>query len=185
MIGDVFFDGWTALLRIALTVPAVYVGIVLMIRISGKRSTSQMNNFDWIVTVAMGSLIASTTLNADVSVAEGLFAVLSFLCLQYLVTRFTPVNDMLRRAVKPPPRLLFYDGQFLWEDMWRERVSELEIRAAIRGAGHHDISGVASVVLETDAKLTVLAKGPHGELPVLSDVVTAGAPERSAARRRR
>lgn len=55
-----FFDNIDKLGRIVLTAVTVYVLIVIITKVSGKRSTSQLNNFDWIVTVMIGSLGAST-----------------------------------------------------------------------------------------------------------------------------
>lgn len=55
----VLFDGWEGIINFFLAAPVMYMPVILAIRITGKRSTSQMNNFDWIVTVAIGSLTAS------------------------------------------------------------------------------------------------------------------------------
>ena len=71
---EIFFDGWGGLLRILIAGPVIYLAIIVFIRFSGKRSTSQMNNFDWLVTVALGSLIASGIIVENVTVAESAFA---------------------------------------------------------------------------------------------------------------
>ena len=55
-ISAIFYDGWKDLVRIVLAAPAIYFTIIVFIRLAGKRSTSQMNNFDWVVTVALGSI---------------------------------------------------------------------------------------------------------------------------------
>ena len=55
-ISAIYYDGWKDLVRIALAAPVIYFTIIAFIRLAGKRSTSQMNNFDWVVTVALGSI---------------------------------------------------------------------------------------------------------------------------------
>ena len=70
MTDPIFFDGMANLVRIAVSVPVIYFAIILFVRLAGKRSTSQMNNFDWVVTVAMGTLAASCMIQENVTVAE-------------------------------------------------------------------------------------------------------------------
>ena len=70
-----FFDNINKLGRIVLTTVVVYVLIILFTKVSGKRSTSQLNNFDWIVTVMIGSLSASTILLKDIPLIEGMSAI--------------------------------------------------------------------------------------------------------------
>ncbi|MGB3722587.1 MAG: DUF421 domain-containing protein, partial [Pacificimonas sp.] len=65
-----WFNSWERLLSIGLSAIATYIGIVILVRISGKRTTSQMNNFDWIITVALGGLVTSGILLKGVSVVD-------------------------------------------------------------------------------------------------------------------
>lgn len=144
------------LVRTAVAVPLIYVVLIALIRMSGKRTTSQMNNFDWIVTVALGSLVATGITSSSASVLQVLLAITLLIGLQFVVTWLVLRSDTVRQWVKPRPRLLFYQGQFLKRDMRAERVSELEVLAAIRASGHHRLEDVGGVVLETDATLSVL-----------------------------
>ena len=63
---NLFVDGFVPLLRVVISVPLIYFAVVAFVRASGKRTTGQMNGFDWIVTVAMGSLVASCRPSAPV-----------------------------------------------------------------------------------------------------------------------
>lgn len=155
---DVLFISLDNLLRVALSVPLLYFAVIGFIRISGKRSTSQMNNFDWIVTVAMGSLVASGIVLKNVAVAEVWLAIVLLLALQYVVTRSIMHNETLSNLVRAEPTLLLHKGIFIRAAMEAERVSEKEIRAAIRGSGIQDIDQVWAVTLETDATFSVLRR---------------------------
>ena len=66
-----FFDGWMTLGRTALIGTLAYLALVLLLRVSGKRTLSQMNAFDFIVTVALGSTLATVLLSSSVSLARG------------------------------------------------------------------------------------------------------------------
>ena len=87
-----FFDNIDNLGRIIITAVMVYILIVLITKISGKRSTSQLNNFDWIVTVMIGSLGASTILLEDIPFVEGGSAIVVLYVLQFLVTKYASIS---------------------------------------------------------------------------------------------
>lgn len=126
-------------MRIAVIVPAIYLLIILFIRLSGKRSTSQMNNFDWIVTVALGSITASTILLKDITLAEGALSIVLLLVLQYSLTFLARRSPLVAREVRAPPTLLFARERFLDDAMATERISRKEVLAAVRKAGFTDL----------------------------------------------
>lgn len=152
-----FFDGFHGLVRVLLVVPVLYAAVVVCVRLAGVRSTSQMNSFDWIVTVAMGSMIASPILLEDVVVAEAVLGVAMLLLMQRVVTSLTVRSSTVERWVKAQPSLLFYRGRFMEHTMRRRRIAKAEVIAAIREAGHACLDQIEAVVLETDASLSVLS----------------------------
>ena len=66
-----FFDSWASLGRTAVVGILAYVALVLLLRVSGKRTLSSMNAFDLVVTVALGSTLASVFLSSSVPLARG------------------------------------------------------------------------------------------------------------------
>lgn len=154
----VFFDGWSGPLRAIIAAPVVYVGVVAFIRLSGKRSTSQMNNFDWIVTVAIGSMVASPILLEDVVVLESLAGIAALLVLQYIVTLASRKWDAFERVVKARPALVAYDGRLVQNAMRDERVTRAEVMAALREEGLTDLSEAAAIILESDASFSVIRR---------------------------
>jgi uncharacterized membrane protein YcaP (DUF421 family) len=176
VINEVFSLDVAKLVRAAVAVPLIYIVLIALIRLSGKRTTSQMNNFDWIVTVALGSLVAAGITSSSASVLQVLLAITLLIGLQFAVTWLVLRSDTIRRWVKPRPRLLFYEGEFLCRDMRAERVSELEVLAAIRASGHHQLKDVGAVVLETDATLSVLPIQESGEAETTLDDVARSTP---------
>jgi uncharacterized membrane protein YcaP (DUF421 family) len=154
---DVFFQGWGALGRTLVVGVLAYVALVLLVRVSGKRTLSKMNAFDLIVTVALGSTLATILLSPDVALAEGVLALGLLILLQYLVAWSAVRVGWFRRVVKSDPALLFYDGRFLEAALRRERVTRDEVLAAARGQGMVDLAEVGGVVLETNGSSSVLA----------------------------
>ncbi len=156
---EMLFQGWSGLARTAVVAVLAYVGLVLFLRISGKRTLSKLNAFDLVVTVALGSILATTLLNKDVALAEGLVALASLIALQFLVTWSSVRFRWLREGVRSEPAVLVRDGRPLPEVLRRERVTEDEATSAVRDAGGRTLAEAEVVILESDGSLTaVLAR---------------------------
>ena len=153
---SILFDTDDSLLRVVGSVPFIYLAVVAFIRLSGKRTTSKMNSFDWIVTVAIGSLVAAGVILEDTHIVEVLVAIAMLIGLQYLLTIGIVKSATFETIVKNGPVLLLYDSQMLKQAMDHERISEREILAAVRSSGASTIKAVRAIVLENDATLSVL-----------------------------
>jgi uncharacterized membrane protein YcaP (DUF421 family) len=164
------FDGWGGILRTLLVGTLAYVAMVFMLRISGKRTLSKMNAFDFIVTVALGSALANVLLNEDLALAEGAAAFALLIGLQYMVTWSSVRAPWVKRFVTGEPELVAYGGRLLHDALRRTRVTEDEVRAAVRSQGHGDLGDIAAVVLETDGAFSVVARTDAGTRGTLAGV---------------
>lgn len=163
------FNSWYALLRVLLVGTAAYVALVVMLRVSGKRTLAKMNAFDLVVTVSLGSTLASVLLSKDVALAEGLVAFATLIALQFGVAWLSVRSVKFQGLVKSEPALLFFEGRYLDGALRRERVAREEVRAAIRASGIASLEEVAAVVLETDGTFSVV-RGRSGGRSSLSDL---------------
>lgn len=154
----IFFNGWQGPIRTAVIGVLAYVMLVVFLRISGKRTLSKMNAFDFIVTIALGSTLASILLNRDVTLVQGGIAFVILIGLQYLVTWSSVRVGWVRKFVTGEPALLLFRGELLQDGMRRVRVTEAEIRTAVRAAGLHSYADAEAVVLETDASFSVIGR---------------------------
>lgn len=152
------FDSWAGLGRVLLVGTLAYISLVFLLRLSGKRTLSKMNAFDLVVTVSLGSTLATVLLSKGVALAEGVLAFALLAAMQFAVAWLSVRSALVRRLVKSDPRTVFYRGEFLHRDMRAERVTEAEVRAAIRAQGIANLNEVGAVVLETDGTLTVLRR---------------------------
>lgn len=154
----VFFDGWESLIRTFVVGVLAYCFLVVLLRVSGKRTLSKMNVFDWVVTVALGSTLATILVNQNVTLAQGALALALLIGMQFVVTWTSVRATWVRSAVSGEPSLLLYDGSFLPQALKRERVNEDDVYAAVRSSGITDLNQVRAVVLETDGSFSVLKK---------------------------
>lgn len=153
---EFLFDDWRGLWRTLLVGVLAYIALVALLRSSGKRTLAKMNAFDFIVTVALGSTLATVLLSKDVALAEGVLAFIVLILLQFSVAWLSVRFPWVEALVKSEPTLLLYRGQLLRPAMQRERVSQTEIEAAVRQQGIADPAAVAAVVLETDGTFSVI-----------------------------
>lgn len=164
-----FFDNWFGLLRIAVVGVSAYFALIFLLRISGKRTLSKMNAFDFVVTVALGSTLATILLSQDTALAEGILALALLIFLQFVITFLSVRSKTVSRLVKSEPRLLYYRGEMLRDAMKEERVNEGEILQAMRTQGMERES-VEAVVLESDGSFSVVNKIAREKASALSNV---------------
>lgn len=163
------FSGWDSVLRILIVGTLSYMFLILFLRASGKRTLSKMNAFDFVVTIALGSILATVIISRDVSLVDGLTALALLIVLQFLVTWSSVRWSQVSRLVTGEPTLLLFRGRFLEKELVRTRVTREEILAAVRSTGLHDVTDVQAVVLETDGSLSVV----KGEEPANETSLTS------------
>jgi uncharacterized membrane protein YcaP (DUF421 family) len=158
------FDSWQGILRVLILGSCAYLGLVLMLRISGKRTLSKMNSFDLVVTIALGSTLSSIILSKSVALMEGLTAFALLIILQFVVAWLSCRSRAFNRIVKNEPVLLVRSGQMLADAMRKERVTEEEVLQAIRNQSVASLADVEALVLETDGSMSVISS--VGQKPV-------------------
>ena len=153
-------DKWFAFdipsfVAIILTAIGIYIAIIIFTRIAGKRSFSKMSSFDFAMTVALGSMVATTVLSKSVSLWEGVVGIAAIYVLQLFVAilrRFKIVQN----AVDNGP-LMLMDGQtILHENLKKARVTEADLRSKLREANVIRLKEVRAVVFEATGDISVL-----------------------------
>lgn len=133
-----------------------YISMVLILRISGKRTLSKMNAFDFIVTVALGSVLATTVVSYEESFWNGILTFMTLVSLQYISTWLSVRFKFIRSILKSRPTLLYFEGDFDDKALMEERITKGELKQAIRTSGFISFEQVAAIVLESDGTLSVM-----------------------------
>ena len=168
------FDSWSGLLRVVVVGSLAYGALVALLRVTGKRTLAKMNAFDLVVTVALGSTLATVLLSKDVALAEGVLAFALLAGLQFSVAWLSVRSEHFRKLIKSEPRLLVSRGQILDSAMRDERVTRDEILSAARLSGYAGLEDIEAVVLETDGSFSVVGKAREGRQAAL-DALGKGA----------
>jgi uncharacterized membrane protein YcaP (DUF421 family) len=172
------FDSFDVLLRTLIVGTISYVLLIMLLRVAGKRTLAKWNAFDFIVTVAFGSLLATMLLSKDTSLVQGVFGFALLVLLQYVLSWLSTHYASVRGLVKSQPTLLLYQGEFRHATLRDQRVTEGEVRTAIRNRGIAAIEDVEAVVLETDGSFSVMRRLEASSTSALVDV--EGYPEHHA-----
>ncbi len=163
-------DSELDVLRIVGVGVLTYIGMVVLLRLSGNRTLSKMNSFDLVVTVAFGSTLASVLIDEKIPLTVGLVAIAVLIMLQFIVTWLSVRSPGFNRLVKTRPTLLMLEGQMRKDAMRRVRVTEDEIFGALRKHGIGDMHKAGAVVMESDGSLSVIACSQLGDKAVLHRV---------------
>ena len=166
----IFFDSWDSLTRTFVITILSYVTMVFLLRISGKRTLSKMNAFDFIVTVALGSTLATVSLNKNVALADGAMAFSLLIFLQYIFTWLSVRIKSFKKLITSEPTLLLYRGKILSDVLKKERITIQEIYLTARKKGITKLDDINIVILETTGDLTIIQNSGNLNQETLQDV---------------
>ncbi len=155
---SMIFDGWAPVIRTLVLGTLSYFSLIILLRVSGKRTLSKMNAFDLVVTVAFGSTLASILTSKNVALVQGVTAMALLILLQLICTFLAVRVRWFHRLIKAQPTLIFYRGQYLESTLKRQRVTKDEVVAAMRENGIASPDDVDAVVIESEGSLSILKK---------------------------
>jgi uncharacterized membrane protein YcaP (DUF421 family) len=158
-----------------------FAALFSMLRVSGKRTLSKLNVFDFVFVVAVGSVFASSIISKDVTLIEGLAALATLIVIQLVLAELASRYPTAERLINGEPTLLLSHGKFIPSALRKERVTEEEVRAAIREKGVTRVEDVDAVIMENDGSLSVAWESKK---PGESSLVDAKVPEADGAEER-
>jgi uncharacterized membrane protein YcaP (DUF421 family) len=166
----IFFENWDSIARTCIITLLAYSAMIVLLRASGKRTLSKMNAFDFIVTVALGSSLATVALTKSVPLADGVLAFFLFIFLQYLITWLSVRVKWFSKMVTSQPTLLIYKGEVLHAVLKKERITIEELYVAARKKGIAELKSIDVAVLETTGDVTIIDQFQATSAQTLSDV---------------
>ncbi|WP_026933257.1 DUF421 domain-containing protein [Christiangramia echinicola] len=143
------------LLAIIITATGIYLAVIIFTRIAGKRSFSKMSSFDFAMTVAVGSMIATTVLSKSVSLWNGIIGLGAVYILQISVALLRRYK-VVKKVVDNSPLLLMDGRKILHENLKKARVSEEDLRSKLREANVIRLKEVRAVIFEATGDISVM-----------------------------
>lgn len=155
---ELLFQDWKGPVRTLVVGTLGYAFLVFALRISGNRTLAKLNAFDLAVSVAFGSVFASMLLSEGVALFEGILAI-SLLCvLQFLLAHFSVRSKWFASLVRSEPVILVRKGEMQNKAMLGARLTKRELFAVARAHGHHDLSDIDLIILESDGGFSVISR---------------------------
>jgi uncharacterized membrane protein YcaP (DUF421 family) len=133
----------------------VYVVMLIVIRVLGKRTVGNFTAFDLLVALMLGEVV-DEIIYGDVTLAQGLTAIVVIAACKYVTTWLTYWDHGLNRFFEGKPTEIVRNGEFVRKGMRGELMNEQEVLAALRLSDISDMREVKSAVLEVDGKVSVI-----------------------------
>jgi uncharacterized membrane protein YcaP (DUF421 family) len=149
-------DIGSSLPEIVIRTTIVYIFLVVVLRVSGKRQVGQLSILELVVILIISDAVQNSMVGENSTVWGGLVAVLTLLALDLGLSRLAERSRRVRRVVEGEPRLLIRDGKLLQRAIREEGIEADDVRAAVRRAGLERIDDVRIAVLETDGSISVV-----------------------------
>jgi uncharacterized membrane protein YcaP (DUF421 family) len=142
----------------------VYLFLLVMFRLLGKREVAQMTVFDLIVLLILSNVLQNAMIGPDNSVVGGLIGAATILTINWVVGRAAFSSRWFERAVEGVPILLVHGGELVDSNMRRAGISREELLSNLRSQGVFALQDVRAAVLEPSGKLSVLKSESPAEI---------------------
>jgi uncharacterized membrane protein YcaP (DUF421 family) len=138
----------------------VYLVLVLLLRIFGKRELAQLNPFDLVVLLSLSNTVQNAIIGDDNSVTGGIIGAFSLLAINWLVVRVLFRSPALTRTLEGRSVVLIHDGQIDLKALRREALTREELIEVIHRQGFEHVHDVHRCELEPNGSFYVEAKDP-------------------------
>lgn len=159
-----FFNNPNEIGIIILTTFIVYVAVIALTRMAGLRTFAKMSSFDFAITIAIGSLIASTMLMKNQSAVQGITGLITLIGLQAIVARMRKKSSLFDQAVTNTPVLLMRKDRIIRKNLDANRMTEADLFEKLREANITNKNQILAVVLETTGDVSVLKKNKEDDV---------------------
>jgi len=141
----------------------VYLVLIGLLRLFGKRELAQLNPFDLVVLLTLSNAVQNAIIGDDNSVTGGVLGALSLLLINWVVVRFLYRHETLDRLVEGEEDVLVEDGKIRSDHLDRETITRAELETAARKQGFASLAEVERAVLEPGGGITFVGRKPKPE----------------------
>jgi uncharacterized membrane protein YcaP (DUF421 family) len=149
----------------------VYVFLVVLLRVFGKRELAQLNPFDLVVLLSLSNTVQNAIIGDDNSVGGGLIGAFTLLFVNYLVVRFLFRHRRLDQIIEGKPTALVKDGHVCKEALAKELITVSELKTLARRQGFEGLHDLETCILEPGGTFVMKRKVPSDEETKHSELV--------------
>ncbi len=149
----------------------VYLFLVVLLRVFGKRELAQLNPFDLVVLLSLSNTVQNAIIGNDNSLTGGLVGAFTLLALNYLVVRFLFRHRRLDQILEGRPTVLIRDGRIIKQNLARELLTRGELMTVLHRQGFYGLNEIDECVLEPGGVFAIRRKEPARSEVLHSDIV--------------
>lgn len=143
------------LLNLAIRAVAVYLCVLLLLRISGKRQMGQMNATEFVAILLISNAVQNSMNGGDNSLTGGLFLAAILIAMSSLISYLTYKSKFASSIFEGTPTLLIHKGKLITKNVKKELLSSGELKTLLRKQGFHKIADIQTAILEADGTLSI------------------------------
>jgi len=141
----------------------VYIALVVLLRIFGKRELAQLNPFDLVVLLSLSNTVQNAIIGEDNTVSGGIIGAFTLLLVNYVVVRFLFGHRRLDQIVEGKSAVLMKEGRICKEQLAKELITIAELQTVVRRQGLEGLHEVETCVLEPGGGFVIKRKCPSDE----------------------
>ena len=135
--------------------------LFIVTKILGKKQVSELSLFDYVIGISIGNFAAEMTINVDSNEFNGIWAVILFGIVAYIISFISMKSVKLRRIMRGTPTIIIQDGNILKNNMKKVHLEVNELLEECRIKGYFDISQIAFAVMEVNGEMSFLPKSDY------------------------
>lgn len=144
------------MLKIVISSFASLGSLFLFTKLMGNREMSQLSMFDYVSSIALGSIAGEMAVMSTDSVLEPFISMLIFATMTFTISYITCKSIYLRRFFEGQPILLYQNGQVFEKNLLKAKMDMDEFLSVCRISGYYDLQEIHTVYLETNGKISIL-----------------------------
>lgn len=144
----------------------VYLIVLIVIRLMGKRQIGQMQPFELVITLIIADLATIPMSERTIPLISGVVPVLTLLLIHFVITFFTTKSLRFRKVVNGKPVIIVSPNGIVYENMKNLNMNIDDLQELIRGANCQNLAEIQYAVVETNGNFTVIKKAENSPVSV-------------------
>lgn len=137
---------------------AVYLALLVLLRIVGKREIAQLNQFDLVVMLLLSNVVQNAIIGPDTSLTGGVFGAAVLILVNDVVNRVLRRSDRLAKALEGRPTVLAEDGHWDREALVKQGIRISDVEAVIRRQGADNVGELKQLLLEPGGAMIAMLR---------------------------
>lgn len=148
----------TETIKIIIRTFSTLVILFILIKIIGKKQLSQMNFYDYITGITIGSIVADISLDIEKDFFAGILSLIIYTTISVLISKVCQKNIKLRIFFNGRATTLIDKGKIIADNLRKTNLDINELLSEARIMGYYDISNIDYAIMETNGKISFLPK---------------------------